>query len=80
MAGAIDARIDSVKAIGGQSGEARMLVLAALLMADELHDARRGARPRGSGAARLRPPPPKSSSMRWPRAPKALRRDWSVTS
>ena len=38
MAGAIDDRINKVKAIGGQSGEARMLVLAALLMADELHD------------------------------------------
>ena len=34
-------RIDQVKALGGQSGESRLLVLAALLMADELHDLQR---------------------------------------
>lgn len=38
MAEAVEKRIDSIKALGGQSGEARLLVLAALLMADELHD------------------------------------------
>lgn len=38
MAAQVERRIDSVKSIGGQSGEARMLVLAGLLMADELHD------------------------------------------
>ncbi|MDD2878042.1 MAG: cell division protein ZapA [Acidiphilium sp.] len=38
MASDIDRRITSIKAIGGQSGEARLLVLAALLLADELHD------------------------------------------
>ncbi len=38
MATAVEDRINSIKAIGGQSGEARLLVLAALLMADELHD------------------------------------------
>ncbi|MHB1303060.1 MAG: cell division protein ZapA [Acidiphilium sp.] len=38
MASEIDRRISSIKAIGGQSGEARLLVLAALLLADELHD------------------------------------------
>lgn len=40
MAAQVERRIDSVKSIGGQSGEARMLVLAGLLMADELHDMR----------------------------------------
>jgi cell division protein ZapA len=40
MAGEVENRIDSIKALGGQSGEARLLVLAALLMADELHDLR----------------------------------------
>jgi cell division protein ZapA len=40
MASEIEARIDSIKALGGQSGESRLLVLAALLMADELHDLR----------------------------------------
>jgi cell division protein ZapA len=38
MASKVEDRIDSIKALGNQSGEARLLVLAALLMADELHD------------------------------------------
>ena len=33
MAEAVEKRIDSIKALGGQSGESRLLVLAALLMA-----------------------------------------------
>jgi len=40
MAADIEQRINSVRAIGGQSGEARLLMLAALLLADELHDLR----------------------------------------
>ncbi len=40
MAADVESRIDSIKALGGQSGEARLLVLASLLMADELHDLR----------------------------------------
>jgi cell division protein ZapA len=39
MAAQIDERIARVKRMGGQSGETLLLVLAALLMADELHDA-----------------------------------------
>ena len=38
MAGAVEERVGRVKALGSQSGESRLLVLAALLMADELHD------------------------------------------
>ena len=39
MAAQIQTRIDSIKALGGNpTGEGRLLVLAALLMADELHD------------------------------------------
>jgi cell division protein ZapA len=38
MAGEIDARIASIKAVGAQSGESRLLLLAALLLADELSD------------------------------------------
>lgn len=38
MAGEVDARITSIKAVGAQSGEARLLLLAALLLADELSD------------------------------------------
>ncbi len=36
----VDQRIESVKSSAGQSGEARMLVMASLLMADELHELR----------------------------------------
>ena len=38
MAHQVEQRIDSIKALGSSSGENRLLVLAALLMADELHD------------------------------------------
>ena len=38
MAGQVEARVDKIKALGSQSGESRLLVQAALLMADELHD------------------------------------------
>jgi cell division protein ZapA len=41
MAAEIEQRINSIKAIGGQSGEARLLMLASLLLADELHDTRK---------------------------------------
>jgi cell division protein ZapA len=44
MAAEIEQRINSIKSIGGQSGEARLLMLAALLLADELHDLRSGAK------------------------------------
>ena len=38
MAQQVESRIESIKALGGPTGEGRLLVLAALLMADELHD------------------------------------------
>ena len=38
MAAEVDRRIDAIKAQAGQSGEARMLVMAALTLADDLHD------------------------------------------
>ena len=41
MAAEIEQRIANIKLIGGQSGEARLLMLAALLLADELHDTRK---------------------------------------
>jgi cell division protein ZapA len=40
MAEQVETRIDSIKRIGGNTGEARLLVLSALLMADEIHDLR----------------------------------------
>ena len=38
MAEQIEERVGRAKALGSQSGEARLLVMAALFMADELHD------------------------------------------
>jgi cell division protein ZapA len=38
MAAEVDQRIEAVKASAGPSGEARMLVMAALTLADDLHD------------------------------------------
>lgn len=38
MAAQVEGRIDSIKALGSNSGESKLLVLASLLMADELHD------------------------------------------
>ena len=40
MAEEIEERVTRAKALGSQSGEARLLVMAALFMADELHDLR----------------------------------------
>jgi cell division protein ZapA len=40
MAAELDRRIESVKLGAGQSGESRMLVMAGLLLADELHEMR----------------------------------------
>ena len=38
MGRSIDRYVDRVKALGKQSGESQILVLASLLMADEMHD------------------------------------------
>jgi len=38
MASEIDRRIEGIKTAAGPSGEARMLVMAALLMADDLYE------------------------------------------
>ena len=38
MADEVESRIASIKALGGSASESRLLVLASLLMADELHD------------------------------------------
>ena len=40
MAAQVDSRVESIKALGGNSGESRLLLLVALLMADEVHDLR----------------------------------------
>jgi cell division protein ZapA len=58
MSEQVEKRVDSIKAISGNSGEARLLVLAALLMADEIHDLRLeqdGLRSAAARAARRDP-------------------------
>jgi cell division protein ZapA len=59
MAAEIEQRITSIKSIGGQSGEARLLMLAALLLADELHDLRSGEKTKAAPA-----PAPNDSERR----------------
>jgi cell division protein ZapA len=49
MAAEVDQRIDGVKASAGPSGEARMLVIAALLMADDIYELRQKVAAGGSG-------------------------------
>jgi cell division protein ZapA len=70
MAAEVERRIDSIKQLGGQSGEARLLVLAALLMADELHDTQAELE-----AARQAPPAPPPAPAPVPAAnPRLTRR------
>jgi cell division protein ZapA len=57
MAEQVETRINSIKALGGQSGEARLLVLTALLMADELHDMKAELARGRAGTATARPDP-----------------------
>lgn len=59
MASEIERRIDSIKAVAGMTGEARMLVMAALLMADDLFEMRgalQEAEKRSEAAARAPQP------------------------
>jgi len=56
MAQEVDTRIDTIKAAAGQSGEARMLVMAALLMADDLYETRKRVSELEAGTA---PPNPR---------------------
>jgi cell division protein ZapA len=51
MAAEVDQRIETVKASAGPSGEARMLVIAALLMADAVYDMRQKLDAAGSDSS-----------------------------
>lgn len=51
MAGEVERRIETIKSVAGQSGEARMLVMASLLMADDLYEMNKAQRDGGSAAA-----------------------------
>lgn len=56
LASEVDKRVNSIKAMGGQFGESRLLLLASLLLADEVHDLKvavaqaKGGAPVASGA------------------------------
>jgi cell division protein ZapA len=54
MAAEVERRIEGVKAAAGQSGESRMLVMAALLMADDIYELRQ----RLAGVESVRSPSP----------------------
>lgn len=58
MAEQVESRIARIKALGGQSGEVRLLMLAALLMADELHDMELDLAEARTGERVLPPPEP----------------------
>jgi cell division protein ZapA len=61
MAEQVERRIDSIKAVAGQSGESRMLVMAALLMADDLYEMSKSlkeSQASGGGAPAPAPPAP----------------------
>ena len=61
MAEQVDNRIANIKAVGGQSGEARLLVLAALLLADEVHDLRQDLASAQAAAQAQAARPPRSA-------------------
>jgi cell division protein ZapA len=64
MAAEIEQRIASIKAIGGQSGEARLLMLASLLLADELHDMRKAATDKPADVPTPKPDAEKRAKLR----------------
>ena len=56
LAADLDRRIDDIKVSTGPSGEARMLLMAALVLSDELHDLRELAK-QGDGVSASKPEP-----------------------
>ena len=56
MAGEVERRIDMIKASAGPSGEARMLVMASLLMADDLYEMEKALRAAQAGHPVAVPP------------------------
>jgi cell division protein ZapA len=56
MADEVERRIDSIKVAAGPSGEARMLVMASLLMADDLYEMGKSLRAAQAGLP-VEPPP-----------------------
>jgi cell division protein ZapA len=57
MGAEVSRRIDGVRAVAGPSGEARMLVMAALLMADDIFELRRKLEAAETGLTPGKPDP-----------------------
>lgn len=57
MAEEVERRIEGIRSAIGQSGESRMLVMAALMMADDLYEAERRLQAGPAGAVTARPDP-----------------------
>jgi len=57
MAGEVERRIETIKVAAGPSGEARMLVMASLLMADDLYEMGRSLKAAQAGQAVAAAPP-----------------------
>lgn len=57
MAGEVERRIESIKSGAGPSGEARMLVMASLLMADDLYELRQQLKAAQAGQPMAAPVP-----------------------
>lgn len=65
LAADLDRRIDDIKAMAGPSGEARLLLMAALVVSDELHDMREQAKSRdGEGGAAAKSEPKSGRRLR----------------
>jgi cell division protein ZapA len=62
MADQVESRIESIKKLGGNYGEARLLVLTALLLADEIHDLRIEMEALHAAAATPPPSPTKAEA------------------
>jgi cell division protein ZapA len=58
MAGEVERRIEGIKGAVGQSGESRMLVMAALMMADDLFEAEKRLKADGHPGATSIPAKP----------------------
>jgi len=55
MAGEVERRIETIKTTAGPSGEARMLVMASLLMADDLYEMGRALKAAAAGQPVMAP-------------------------
>jgi cell division protein ZapA len=59
MANEVERRIETIRGSAGPSGESRMLVMASLLMADDLHEATQALRALRAGQPAAQGPDPK---------------------